>query len=185
MNKRWNNKSGAGVKGAVVLALAMVISVGMLTACTGGNGNKQNAVDGILSSQDPQKNNDDKKNTVETTETPGQTNIQGTENKDLPAVDADKGTAPEAENKKKDKNAPETENKKADKNASEAENKEADKSTPEAENKEKDKNTPETESNDAPETDSDDNKGEEKKDTEKTKQKKADAKKDAVNRGKK
>lgn len=162
MNNKWNNKSGAGVKRAVSFALAMVISVGMLTACTGGNSNRQDAVDRIPSSQSPQKNDDVKKNTAETTETPGQTTIQGTENKDLPAIDADKGTAPEVGNKETDNNSPKVEDKEADKNISDIE----------------DKDIAEIEQNDTSSEDSDKNTaGEEKKDTAETEQKETEAEK--------
>ena len=162
MNNKWNNKSGAGVKRAVSFALAMVISVGMLTACTGGNSNRQDAVDRIPSSQSPQKNDDVKKNTAETTETPGQTTIQGTENKDLPAIDADKGTAPEVGNKETDNNSSKVEDKEADKNISDIE----------------DKDIAEIEQNDISSEDSDKNTaGEEKKDTAETEQKETEVEK--------
>lgn len=109
MNNKWNNKSGTKVKGAAMLTLVMVISVGMLTACT--KSDRQDAVDSIRSSQIQPKNNDAKKSTVGTTETQGRTNIQGTENKDVPATDTDKGTIPEVENKEADTNIPAEENK--------------------------------------------------------------------------
>lgn len=132
MNK-WNNKSGVGVKGTVVLALVMAISAGMLTACTGGNSNRQDVIDRIPSSQGSQKSEDVQKSTAGTTKTPGQTNIQGTEKKDAAATNADKGTAPEAEDKdiagteQKDIPSADTDNKtagKENKDTAETENRE-------------------------------------------------------------
>lgn len=190
MNNKWNNKLGAGVKKDVVFALAIVISAGILTACTGGN--RKDVVDRIPASQSPQKNDDVKKNTAETTETPGQTNIQGTENKDVPATGADKDIASEVGNKETDNNTPKVENKEADKNISEIENKDIagaeQKDTPSADS---DKKTAGEENKDTAETEQKEAESKEQKETEAEKnaedkeQKETKAEKNAEDKGQK
>lgn len=143
MNNKWNNKSGAVVKRTVVFALALAMSTGMLTACTGGK--KQENIKRAPSSQTQQKDNDIKNSTA------GTANIQGTENNNVPGTEVDKGAAPDVENKDADKNTPAVEEKDADKNMPADVNKDADKMNPVEENKD----TAGTEQKDAPAADSD------------------------------